>query len=181
MWVQLPRETQTFWWAGKNQKLNSRKCDVSLWTNKDANKPPQRYRILRRWCMGRPLIRGLKNVRVHWPIGKYGKIIGHRHNLHLMIKSTRPRTPGVTEVITVSAGSLIHFQKRYSGHWVEFYKEQLRWPNATVDFPLSCGEIMQMDTRPPSEMQIIKKTDFLQRNEATRPDGLAVASAFRIK
>lgn len=73
-----------------------------------------------------------------------------------------------------SNGTLIHSQKRGLAIWAEHFKEQFIWPIATVGLSLfPVNELMQVDTGPPFEIEVIREIGFLQRYKAAGPGGLS--------
>lgn len=73
-----------------------------------------------------------------------------------------------------SDGIQIHSQAR----WIEHIREQFGWPIATVGLPIiPASEPMQMENKPPSEIDVKMNISFLKKERAPGPDGLFPSSS----
>lgn len=97
--------------------------------------------------------------------------VGNSPNLYLLIRNIGPRKGSVCDVIEGSDSTLIHSQGRRLACWTELLREQFSWPVVTACVPrMPASKPMKVDISPPTEMEIIKKTDFPKRRKASIPD-----------
>lgn len=83
----------------------------------------------------------LWNVRQQWLIDKrreMGKAtsVGNGTNLYWLTRNIGPRKLSVSKVIRESEGTPTHSREHRRVLWRERFREQFRWPIATVDLPI---------------------------------------------
>ena len=146
----------------------------------DARKtiPPDAAHNATRKSLRRQLTRSLRNDREQWWIAKCREMekaaaIGNSRNLFRLIRSTGPRKPGVSEVIKESDGALINSQERRLARWAEHFEAQFSWPPSTANLPgTASNTVLEINTDPPSEMEVIREISYLKRHKAAGPDGI---------
>lgn len=78
-------------------------------------------------------------------------------------------------MIKESGGTLIHSQERRLARWTEHFRDRFSWLTAAVDSSLMpASESIEVDIRPPSEMDVTREMGLLKRHKAAGPDGLSV-------
>lgn len=106
-----------------------------------------------------------------WEIEKASSI-GDCRSHYQTIGNAGSRKPNLNGVIKQSDDSVIHFQEHRLGPWVG----QFGYSAMTLDLPLMpTSESLQIDTSPPSEMEVIRELGFLERPKAAGPCGVLLS------
>ena len=100
--------------------------------------------------------------------------IGDSRSLFRLIKSICRRRPTVSELIKEVDGSLIYSKRRRLERWAEHFKGQFSWPKARSTLQNITGHSMlDVDTSPPTEQEVIRELSILKRYKAAGPDGIS--------